>query len=342
MKTLREMVGVLDEFRSAGSVAAYSLDTASGGSPKIRLEVVGPPSPDLSEFLNRQSIALFEISSQAEIFHLLGGELRPGSGIVRSFSGRPEGPGGTLTCFLSSRDGRNLFFVAAGHVVSKYWEFKNGSVYRRRQGYPGTDSSRFLGEIFKVSDPPIPRDSDDRREPSIDVGIVELKGRFELKARTTCYGSMGEWVGEPKYVKKGDSVMKCGAEETHWTTAEVYEERKSVWVYGPDKPIFRLNHQIILSLPGEVTKQENVRCSAQGVELAKRQGDDIKADLPENSPRIPFAVAGDSGTMVVDSETKRPIGMLIAGDIIAGRYVVTPFAPIQKYWSRFGLVLLRG
>lgn len=342
MKTLQEMVAVLDDFRSAGSIAAYSVNTAEGGLSRVLLDIVGQPSRDLSEFLNRQAAALVEIRSQSEIYHLLGGELRPGSGIVRSFSGRPEGPGGTLTCFLSSRDGRNLYFVAAGHVVSKYWEFKEGSVYRRRQGYPGTDSSRFLGDIFKVSAPPLPQDGGNRREPSIDVGIVELKGEFELKARTTCYGSMGEWVGEPKYVKRGDSVMKCGAEETHWTTAEVYRERESVWVYGPDKPIFRLDHQIILALPGTVTKEESAPCSAQGVASTKSSDSGVKIDLPENSPRIPFAVAGDSGTMVVDSETKRPIGMLIAGDIIAGRYVVTPFAPIQRYWSRFGLVLLRG
>lgn len=339
---------ILEKFRNAGKIAAYSMDNPQAGRQVIRLDVIGKRSPDLAGFLEEQRSGLFEVRDQAESYHFLGGELRPGSGIVRSFGGRPEGPGGTLTCFLSSKDGRDLYFVGAGHVVSNFWAPGDSSVsvYRRRQGYPGTNSSRYLGKAWAVSDPP-PSVIHNDDYASIDVGIVELRGEFELKARTTCYGNMGEWFEEPT-VSEGDLVMKCGAEETHWTTAMVEAVRKSVWVYGRPsseglEQKYLLVGQIILTHPEGKSRDGCRECRKNQVSAARRQIDGV-IDLPENSPRIPFAVPGDSGTMVVDSETKRPIGMLVAGDVIAGKYVVTPFTSIARYWSSRDpeLVLLRA
>jgi hypothetical protein len=57
---------------------------------------------------------------------------------------------------------------------------------------------------------------------------------------------------------------------------------------------------------------------------------------------IPFAVAGDSGTMVVDKDSKRPVGMLIAGSVLDGRYVMTPIQTLARFWKAECFVLLRA
>jgi hypothetical protein len=46
--------------------------------------------------------------------------------------------------------------------------------------------------------------------------------------------------------------------------------------------------------------------------------------------------------MVVECETKRPVGMLIAGSILKGEYVMTPIRAISEYWKKKGYVFLRA
>jgi len=46
--------------------------------------------------------------------------------------------------------------------------------------------------------------------------------------------------------------------------------------------------------------------------------------------------------MVVDKQTKRPVGMLIAGSILNGLYVMTPFETIQARLEKMRLVMSRA
>jgi len=275
-------------------------------------------------------------------------ELRPGSGVIRVSGGKSEGRGGTLTCFLSSKDGRDNYFAAAGHVLSNFWndddvkgtrraEGPAASIYRYQKGFPATNSTRFLGKLTHISDPllPINRGPAARYEKpggpvNMDIGIVKIRGKFEPVQRTTCYGSFGEWPkNEPGEIQKGLPVMKCGAEEKHWTYAVVEEPCTPVTVYGPGGLIYKLADQVILELEHEALPENTDPPDGWS---ARRHRDSQSA----------FAIPGDSGTMVVERESRRPVGMLIAGSVLDGRYVMTPFRTIQNFWLKHDLVLRRG
>lgn len=272
----------------------------------------------------RNNIDLFIDGIRQEFSFLGTNELRPGSGIVRVSGGVPEGPGGTLTCFLSSRDGRDTYFMAAGHVLSNFWTCKcnpESSIFLNRKGYPSATSSRFLGNLVK------PESFLSQPVGSLiysDIGIVKLAGDVELKQRTTGFGSLGEWPpDEPGYVRRGQCVMKCGAEETHWTEAKVEQTRYCGWVYGPEQKYFVLNQVLLRALS---------------------EDEDSEGTPPNNSKATPFAISGDSGSLVVEQETKRPVGMLIAGSVLEGRYIMTPIRTLYRFWTRpkLDLILLRA
>lgn len=272
-------------------------------------------------------------------------ELRPGSGIIRVFGGRREGSGGTLTCFLSSKDGRDDYFVAAGHVLSNFWdeddiaemrreEGPEASIYRYQRGFPATNSTLFLGKLTYLSNELKPVNRGPDQELTLDIGIVKIRGGVKPVQRTTCYGSFGEWPDEegypPEKTPAGLPVMKCGAEETHWTHAVVESDGREVSIYGPRGLRYKLHKQVILRLEHEKLLESTDPPSDWS---AKRHQDS----------QTPFALPGDSGTMVVERHSKRPVGMLIAGSVLDGRYVMTPFKTIHDFWQqKYDLVLRRG
>jgi hypothetical protein len=327
--------------QSAGRIAEFS------DEDKLQVRIVGT-ADDLKTLYSFRDVVRFRQPNK-QAYYFLSDELRPGSGVIRNFGGRSEGPGGTMTCLLSSIDGRKNYFVGAGHVLSDFWtrkeepdendEVKNAvaSIYRYRKGFPATNSTRFLGKIRYLSKKPRPAGASSaggKGAVEKDIGIVEIQCPEEendLKQRTTCYGSFGEWrCDPPKAIKMGQRVMKCGAEERHWTYAVVDNPSCSVAVYGPDGRLYELVEQILLS---------------QTAPYKPLYSTDPPANWPEGDRRrfeAPFAVPGDSGTMVVDQESRRPLGMLIAGSILDGRYVMTPIKPLWNFWKRKGLLLLRA
>ena len=256
----------------AGEIIAYSVEVAQE-VPEVQLVTVGPEPAWIQNWERRlrqaHSRARIQHQHQASLYYLFAQgpspeeepaqEARPGSGIIRVVGGVPEGPGGTLTCFLSTKDGRDTYFAAAGHVVSNFWKAKaydpngsldpKGAIYSYRKGFPATNSTRFFGDLGYLTHQPQKMykwGPHPKPKVDLDLGIVKFEGEFEWIQRTTCYGTFGEWPGQaPGKAHAKDSVMKCGAEETHWTFAEVVEVDKPVWVYGPDR-VYELRGQVIL------------------------------------------------------------------------------------------------
>jgi hypothetical protein len=72
------------------------------------------------------------------------------------------------------------------------------------------------------------------------------------------------------------------------------------------------------------------------------EDDAAKAEHLYRHPKTSFAIPGDSGTMVVDYKTRQPLGMLIAGSLLDGKYVMTPIRALWDYWTGKQLVLLRA
>jgi hypothetical protein len=355
----------------AGEVVAHSVEIVQR-VPVVHLSILGPEPEWLREWegrfkqahpearLNkRQQDSFYYLFSQEDQPGSRGGgdlqEVRPGSGIVRVVGGVPEGPGGTLTCFLSSEDGRDTYFVAAGHVVSNFWKIPayapycpadsryraggkgsidpKGTIYNYRKGFPATNSTRFLGKVRYLTPPP--RAMQAWHIPTMghkvdrDVAIVKLDGEFQWIQRTTCYGTFGEQPrNQSQTVHCHQHVMKCGAEETHWTFAIVEDVCRDVWVYGPDR-IYELRGQVILREVKDPAPSDAYESKRRNSICYKRK--------PAS-----FAVPGDSGTMVVDRYSKVPLGMLVAGSVLDGRYVMTPIRAIRRYWEKKGLVLLRA
>jgi hypothetical protein len=333
----RGLLSAIRERQVKGEVAEFSLDDAG---KVVQLRTVGKVAW-VEALAEEYEVRVNAREEQKQVYSFLARELRPGSGLIRYFGGVPEGPGGTVTCLLSSRDGHDLYLVAAGHVISKYWEDMEGegSTYWYGKGFPATNSRRSLGKAFLVSPKPDPIDP---RYPGkatfVDVGIVRLDGSFTWKQRTTCYGSFGEvecerssFQGIRQRAKErlskgvGDQcmqrqpgyglVIKCGAEEPHGTEAWVECLSADPTIFGLGGEVYELKDQIIV---------KNVQDTSCGVPT-------------------PFAVPGDSGSMVVCKHTREPVGMLIAGSVLDGRYVVTPFEAIQKVWRTEGdLVMLRA
>lgn len=332
------------QFRSAGRIA----ELLRRGN-KFEIRAVG--TSERLDFLARKHSDILKVKKpNQQNYYFLSDELRPGSGIIRNFGGRSRGPGGTLTCLLSTIDGRHNYFVGAGHVLSDFWTKKEepgpdgklkkkppGSIYRYRKGFPATNSTRFLGKLLYLSKKPKLVNATpygDGCEVFEDIGIVEIlcpEDQVTLKQRTTCYGSFGEWGCKSEMkIETGQDVMKCGAEEKHWTYAVVEETCRPVTVYGPDGQLYELANQVILSSKGPYEPLNNTDPPPTW-SAGKRR--------PYEGP---FAVPGDSGTMVVDQKTRKPLGMLIAGSILDGRYVMTPIHYLYEFWTERGLIFLRA
>jgi len=342
-----EVVNELKELHRTGEVAAYSADITEG-IPEVELVTFGKEpgwSERLEKLLGRaHANARWKHHRQNHSYYLFSQEIRPGSGIVRIDGGVSEGPGGTLACFLSSKDGRDFYFAAAGHVVSNFWNINKkdeddgidpgASIYSYRKGYPSSNSTRFLGKLSYLTRPPgefHKASPGDAAKVDLDMGIVQFKGEFEWKQRTTCYGTFGEWPrNQPVNPSVDQRVMKCGAEEAHWTFARVVDTNRDVWAYGP-KRVYHLRGQVIL--------QEELDPDCTNVPEAREAN---QASFTKKLQITSFAVPGDSGAMVVDRYSKQPLGMLIAGSVLDGLYVMTPICDLWKYWSKRDLILLRA
>jgi hypothetical protein len=355
----RSLKASLEERQRRGQIAEISMTKGM-----FQVRPVGR-TEWLEDLIAQAPDKITGVPANQQNYYFLSHQLRPGSGIIRAFGGKPEGPGGTLTCFLSSLDGRSRYFAGAGHVLSNFWYDEDvegarsdgsptASIYRYQKGFPATKSTRFLGKLTHLSPKPKTikyyptddREDDDREKPvDLDIGIVDFLGDVEPVQRTTCYGTFGEWPSRPdQKVQEGQVVMKCGAEEPHWTYAVVENPRAKVTVYGPavvgnshspsgsrlKGQLYELRGQVILSLSHDVQRPDST--------------DPPPPDpcRPSRSFKGPFAVPGDSGTMVVDEKTKQPVGMLIAGSVLDGRYVMTPIKPLWDFWTGEGLVLTRG
>jgi len=311
----------LQDLKESGRLTGFALQ-----DHKLWVSWVGTADPAveniIKDFQDSYGGENVERNANAQNYFFFGDELRPGSGLIRVFGGKSQGPGGTLTCLLSSLDGEDIYFAAAAHVLTDFWrdEENRGSIYHYRKGFPPSRSRRFLGKVQYPSKGQWPSAS---KELLMDVGIVKLEVDTDevfLKQRTTCFGGIEEQVILPT---RGMRVMKCGSQETHWTEARVWVPHKAtLTILGPDGSKFEFKDQIILRdlKPGEERK---IRC----------------ANVQEDPP---FAVPGDSGTIVVASDTHQPLGMLIAGSVLDGLYVVTPFQRIEDFFTCHGLVRMRA
>ena len=110
-KTLRDL-------QVTANVSGFTI--SDGPEPSAWVEVVGKPTEKLVAFLAENPD--FGSEEVKQDYYFLGGELRPGSGVIRNCAGGPRGPGGTLSSLLTSMDGRRVYFAAAAHVVSNFWE----------------------------------------------------------------------------------------------------------------------------------------------------------------------------------------------------------------------------
>jgi hypothetical protein len=340
-----EIFSRLRAFQKENRISAFSLsETGEKKDLRIWLSWVGEgPERDLElkEFIANNHISKEDQAPLRESFYFFASgysasadsasnfnELRPGSGLIRVFGGKSEGPGGTVTCLLNPQGGTDIYFAAAGHVLTDFWQDrdKSGSIYRYRKGFPPSGSTRFLGKVlYSTPEPESERNPQAVQPVYRDVGIVKLADeRAETRQRTTCYGTFGE-LPPRRFVKvdRGTHVVKCGSQETHWTEAVVEVPNQTVvTIFGPKLKSYTLHNQIIL--------RDLTCCEARN------------AECPKNALETPFAVPGDSGTMVVEKRTKRPVGMLIAGSVLDGRYVVTPFSAIQKFFDSKRLVMQRA
>jgi hypothetical protein len=337
----------LDKLLLDGEISDFTVlpGTQPGTQPRIWVSWAGDrQNEEKLEKLEKLFTGYhYKLEPRQEEFYFLGNnrphcstrntdEMRPGSGLIRVFGGKSEGPGGTMTCLLMSKDGQDVYFAAAGHVLTDFWRDLNGqgSIYRYRKGFPATGSSRFLGKVNFLPNrvpEPVPIDIATATAgrasvpitPDPDIGIVKLVGGGTPKQRTTCYGSFGEGP-PPKSYKR---VIKCGAQETHWTEAAYCRPLDKINIFGPNNTRYVFYDQILLRdlSPCESREAEN---------------------LPRNPAGTPFAVPGDSGTLVVEKDTKRPVGMVIAGSVLDGAYVMTPFEDIKNFFDQRGLVMQRA
>src|SRR4051794_7969445 len=98
-----DIITRLRVLQTSGEVAAFSVSEAEVGQPKIRLSWVGElddKKKNLIDFL--KDYPQTDQDNQKGDYYFFKGifkdELRPGSGLIRVFGGKSEGPGGTLTC----------------------------------------------------------------------------------------------------------------------------------------------------------------------------------------------------------------------------------------------------
>ncbi len=342
-------------------IAAFS-EESEVGQRWVLARVGAGETPEIAKESAEREIKASGYDGSVEVhsvwpeFHLLSTEFRPGSGIIRRVDGRPKGPAGGLTCFLSSRSGDELYFLSAAHVLTNYWRGlvrgsdRRGSIYRNIKGFPDAESQLFAGKLFRASELP-PHVGDDSvvkgksgkgtcfGHVTLDAGIAKLENGFIIRQRTTCYGSFHELLppGDPERLPEPDTeVIKCGPEEPHETSARVMSPNATVEVVGPKGERYLFSGQIVLGPPPEKEKE----CAKFREE---NLGIPTRVSASQNSSlKFAFAAAGDSGTIVVEKKTKAPIGMLVAGSILSGMYLVTPIGALKEFWEKEELIFRRG
>ncbi|HEX4953703.1 MAG TPA: hypothetical protein VF017_09960 [Thermoanaerobaculia bacterium] len=338
----------LERLLASSLFSGYSLDLYSR-PPKLVL-LVPRQSADQAEKVSSKIRALatdFSWPSDFEIevdlvddLHLFQRELRPSAGVLRFENGLPGGPTGTLSCLLSRGDGTTLYLLTAAHTATNFWwstpnpilqgqgasrpqkkpihlppPFKDdGAIYQDVKGHPSPGVSRLVGRLHDAIVRPRCAPCTVERASRLDAAIVRITEEFDWRQRTTCFGSFGPLSDlsccEPK---PGTAVQKCGVREPHSTFG--YVERKLC----------------LVKLLGAEGEPYWFRC-----QFKIRPVKDAKGEGPA------FAGPGDSGAMVVDRETREPLGMVIGGSVLGGFAVMTPIWTLRKFWERRGLVFLRG
>lgn len=257
-------------------------------------------------------------------FQLLSGEARPGTGIVAVRKGREVGPTGALGLFLTRRDTDEVWLLAAAHVLTdlikdhpcpvnpKAAKGPYSDVFRSRQGLTAGSRRRKLGvvrdfEPFKCSGTvqnPAPKGVWN----DIDAGLVQVDDDVKWKQETTCYGV----IGAPKPAEPEWIVRRCGPEEPNASHGEVDSTGWNI----------RIVHAgIIYLFRGQILVRSKFDC-----------------DEKEWIHRPPFALPGDSGSLVVHEDDNRPIGMVMAGSVRDNYYFLNPITALEKYWSSKNLV----
>lgn len=237
-------------------------------------------------------------------------EARPGTGIVAVRDGREVGPDGALGLFLAERrDPGEVWFLASGHVLMNFeWDQPYPDAFRSRQGLTAGDRRRKLGTVRfaqKVYDSRDTGQEDPKKWNVIDAGLVKLDA-VEWKQKTTCYGE----IGAPKPATPKQVVRKCGPEEPISTFGMVRGTDWRIRV-AYKKKIYLFRNQILVQ-------------------------SDAGADQ-----RAPFALPGDSGSLVVDAADRRPIGLLMAGSVRKNYYFLNPIQALQEFWGKEDLVQVR-
>lgn len=248
-------------------------------------------------------------------FRMFSGAARPGTGIVAVREGRQVGPGGALGLFLEktsntrSREDREVpttWFLAAAHVLTNFTDSRP-DIFRSRQGLTARSARRKLGTVRDVAGVvPLNLKKPRARKWNVsDAGLVELDA-VDWKQKTTCFGE----VGLPKDAEVESIVRKCGPEEPHSTWGEIVGTDWRVRIIHGGKT-YLFKNQILVQ-----TKFDEANGWVQ---------------------RPPFALPGDSGSVVVDAQDGRPIGMLMAGSVRDNFYFLNPIMSLRDYWMGQGL-----
>ncbi len=221
--------------------------------------------------------------------HFLG-QVLTGAGIVRDQPLDPGGPEGTLGLPLIDGDGR-LYFLAAGHVLSNFWQTSTTNDAIDWFAAPGQPENlgrvHHAGKVTPLS------------SGSLDAGLIVARPGFSSLNRAACAFDVA-----PTSTKVEDEteVEKCGFRSPHRTRANViWPKIKAVVDHLEKRYIF--DNQIYIE--------------------------------PGSSPG--FAQLGDSGSVVVTADKREFVGMLIAGSVVDGFFIVTPAAALEKYWVSKGL-----
>ncbi len=135
----------------------------------------------------------------------------------------------------------------------------------------------------------------------LDCGLIAADKDFTSTNTTACGFNVGK---NDATVVEDQIVQKCGFRPPGASSAEV------IWP----------------SLPAPVIHNGKEYVFANQI-------------LVWADPEHPFARPGDSGAVVVTNDSEF-VGMLIAGSVADGVFVVTPAKHLKAYWKQFGLTRL--
>lgn len=308
-----------DDLLLSGQILAW------GKNAEDKVCVIEPGSPDLApgDFDGRAQLSgqskkpvqMSDARAAVSGFRLFAGSARPGTGIVAVRDGQEVGPRGALGLFLAERkDPREIWCLAPAHLVMNLTEKKlYPDVYRSQQGLTAGSQRRKLGTVrhAKKVVPYPSEESEDDFWNDCDAGLIKVDD-VNWKQKTTCYGL----VGPPKKAEPESVVRKCGPEEPHSTWGEVFGVDWKIRVVH-EKKVYLFKQQIM-----------------------------VRSKKKENSDewlyRPPFALPGDSGSLVVDDADRRPVGMLMAGSVRDNYYFLNPIMELQEYWSKNSAELVQA